>query len=177
MRLSREQAAAVRAVEAAFPGELVALLPRYRPAVLRDAIVDALRGRSAAQLAERVDRRWYAWGLAAKVDGGDGLERPVGVAVRLLGAGDCADARCEDGVSVDTGAACPRCAERHEDRSPSRRGPQVPAQPGPGPARPRCADCEVLFAPTAVVPEDGVCAECRAEPEAVIARLRAELLV
>ncbi|MFI8944773.1 helix-turn-helix domain-containing protein [Streptomyces syringium] len=177
VRMSRAQAAAVKTVEDAFPAELAAVLPRYRPAVLRDAIVDALRGRTADQLAERIDRRWYTWGFAAKADGGDGLERPVGVAVRLVGDGDCADARCEDGVSVDTGAACPRCAERRQDRSHGRGGPHVPAQPGPGPARPRCADCEVPFAPTAVVPEDGVCAECRAEPEAVLARLRAELLV
>ncbi|MFG2775315.1 hypothetical protein [Streptomyces sp. NPDC048350] len=168
VRMTTEQAAAVRLVEAAFPTELRSALPQYRPPVLRDAILDALRWRSAVQLAERVDRRWFAWGFARKADtaaGGEGLSSPVGVAVKLVGDGDCRAARCEDGVDLDTGLACPRCEERlaeRKRRGTVRRIADVPRQHPVHQELPiavaHCEDCGVgMIWET----EDGLCAPCR----------------
>lgn len=118
-RLTRAERDAVSQVEAGLPAELRALLPARRPRPLRDTLVAELAQRSTQQLIERADRRWYTWGFAAAADtrtGGRGLNSPVGVAIRLLREGECPDPRCEDGTVIDSGAACPRCAERSEDR-------------------------------------------------------------
>ncbi|MHA4820417.1 hypothetical protein ACXZ65_39420 [Streptomyces aculeolatus] len=123
--MSREQSRAMRAVEASFPPELQSIMPRYRPKVLRDTVLDALRWRTAEQLAERVQRRWYTWDFARLAEAGQ-LERPVGVAVKLVGDGDCGAARCEDGVDIDTGKPCPRCEERAASRRQARRVPRGP---------------------------------------------------
>ncbi|UZK58086.1 hypothetical protein NEH16_31980 [Streptomyces drozdowiczii] len=136
--MSAEQSRAVRTVEAAFPPELRRGLPGYRPKVLRDAVLAALEWRTAEQVAERVGRRWYTWGFCDDAAHGR-VERPVGIAVRLVGDGDCGAPRCEDGVDIDTGGVCPRCAERSARRSrPSARpvetSPERPAattRPGP----------------------------------------------
>lgn len=73
-------------VEAAWPEALAALLPKYRPVVIRDTILAALDGgRSAEQLAERVRRRWWNHGYAMDAaEGGKGIGSAVGVAVGLV---------------------------------------------------------------------------------------------
>ncbi|NBE54043.1 hypothetical protein [Streptomyces boluensis] len=117
-RLTRARRDELRRVEAALPPELRALLPVRRPRPLRDALVRALDQRTWQQLVERAERRWYAWGFAAAADtstGGAGLTSPVGVAITLLQDGECPDPRCEDGTTIDSGRACPRCVERRED--------------------------------------------------------------
>jgi hypothetical protein len=165
-RMSRAEAVRVRAVEDAFPDILRELLPRYRPAVLRDSILAALAWRSPDQLAERVNRRWVEWGFATKANvamGGEGLDSPVGVAVKLVGDGDCRAARCEDGVDIDTGRPCPRCDERRLDRRAHRE--TLPAQKGsPGAGRPQRWECteSTCRAPgKGPRPPDGLCASCR----------------
>lgn len=101
--------------------------------------------RTVEQLAARIDRRWYVHGWARKVDEGEEIKSPVGVAidlVRTYGRDDkwgCAAPRCEDGVDVDTGEACAVCPERLEDRKAARgrtapaSGPSEPAMPGQRP--------------------------------------------
>ncbi|MFZ4301955.1 hypothetical protein ACOZE3_29090 [Streptomyces cinereoruber] len=164
--MSRAQAAAVRTVEAGLPVELV-LLPTYRPAVVRDAILTAVSGRTPEQIVERVNRRWIAWGYFLKSTDGE-IERPVGVLVRLLEHSKCFDLLCEDGTALDTGAACRACEMRRADRrlaSKRSKGEGVPSQrPAADPGRWTCVDCERPGPGQA--PADGVCRECRAAAEA-----------
>ncbi|GAA0454450.1 helix-turn-helix domain-containing protein [Streptomyces olivaceiscleroticus] len=180
VRMSREQASAVATVEAAWPAELAALLPKYRPEVLRDTILDALDGgRSAEQVAERVRRRWTAHGYAADVlPGGKGLSSPVGVAVGLVRPStDCPDPMCEDGITIHTGDACAKCAQRRIDRKADRRQGRVP---GPREDQPAQAwwvcenpDCEKPG--KGERPQDGLCRSCREELQVVTGRLAAKL--
>ncbi|WP_455403027.1 helix-turn-helix domain-containing protein [Streptomyces bambusae] len=56
-------AEAIRTVEAGWPSDLAALLPTHRPAVLRQAVLEALdHGRTPQQLVDRIRRRWRAHG-------------------------------------------------------------------------------------------------------------------
>lgn len=171
-RMTSEQAAAVRTVEAARPTALSELLPTYRPAVIRDAILDALKDRTAEQLVARVRRRWDAHGYADALYSGGGLGSPVGVAVALVRPPrDCPDASCEDGSLIDSGAPCRTCELRREERRAARRAgrpidaPQAPAADGWW----ECLDCRnPRSGPT---PEDGVCDRCRSEAAQAAARL------
>jgi hypothetical protein len=137
-RLSRQQAAAVRTVEEAWPEGLRELLPSYRPQVLRDTIVQALESRTPEQLVERVRRRWWSHGYAVDAMPGEkGIGSPVGVAVALVRPSvDCPDPMCEDGTTVYTGAACRACAERKADRAESRRS-QAPRKTLDAPREPQ----------------------------------------
>ncbi|MFC8896640.1 hypothetical protein [Streptomyces cinereoruber] len=169
--MSRVQAAAVQTVEAGLPAELV-LLPTYRPAVVRDAILTAVSGRTPEQIVERVNRRWIAWGYSLKSMDGE-IERPVGVLVRLLEHSKCPDPLCEDGTALDTGAACRACEMRRANRrqaSKRSKGEGVPSQrPAADPGRWTCVDCERPGPGQA--PADGVCRECRAAAEAAAVAL------
>ena len=137
--MSKVQAAAVRTVEAGYPEELVGLLPRYRPAVVRDALLAALEveRRTPDQVAERVRRRWVSYGFALKAHDGE-LESPVGVLVKLLAPpADCPDPSCEDGQMIDTGAACRTCEYRRQERREGRK--RRPGSPDTHPAPPQAA--------------------------------------
>jgi len=120
-------------VLAAIPPPLRPLLPARLPRSVAQAVRDALGERTPDQLTARIDRRWCSYGYEIAADprcGGTGLSRPVGVLLTLLRPGPCPDPRCEDGVSVDTGARCPRCLERARDRArPARVSPEPPAPP------------------------------------------------
>lgn len=118
-RVTRAQREDLRRIEASLPAELRDLLPARRPRPVREAMLAALKQRTWQQIAERAERRWYAWGFAAAADtstGGSGLTSPVGVTIALCQEGECPDPRCEDGTNVDTARSCPRCAERRTDR-------------------------------------------------------------
>ncbi|MGA4803586.1 hypothetical protein [Streptomyces lavendulocolor] len=178
-RMTREQAAAVRTVEAGLPAELVALLPKHRPPVVRHALLEAVSGRTAQQIVERVSRRWIAWGYALQAHDGE-IERPVGVLVRLLEHGKCSDPLCEDGTVLDTGAGCRACQERRTTRrTASKRSSgtsvpgQRPATESTAPAAWACVDCERTGKGPA--PEDGVCRDCRAAAEAAAQQLASRL--
>ncbi|MGW7504372.1 hypothetical protein ACWGIR_22965 [Streptomyces albidoflavus] len=162
-RMSQQTARAVRQVEAAWPKELRTLLPNYRPNPLRDALVEALDSRTPQQLAERIQRRWYAHGYARDAaDDGRGIERPVGVAVALVRPStDCPDPMCEDGITLDRETACRSCEERRTDRKAA-----LPRQAGPGQPRSDLWECEVPTCRKVVNgsrPDDGLCPACHEE--------------
>lgn len=185
-RMTAVQAAAVATVEAAWPEALAALLPKYRPAVVRDTILDALDGgRSAEQLAERVRRRWWNHGYAMDAaEGGKGIGSAVGVAVGLVRPStDCPDPMCEDGARIHVGPTdvCPKCEERRAERRAARRQGLVP---GPREAAPAAVwwacegeGCDATGKGTR--PADGLCWVCHDRTEAEViehatAGLRAE---
>jgi hypothetical protein len=173
-RMSRVQSAAVRAVEETWPRELAALLPRYRPDVIRDAILDALDSRSVGQLAARIERRWVAHGYADALLSaeGKGISSPVGVAVALVRpTPGCRDLMCEDGTILDTGVGCRACSEREVERR-GRGG--VPRQVGKAPGG--VWECEIPTCRTAgsgPPPDDGLCPSCHDELERAAFRLQA----
>ncbi|MEU3756375.1 hypothetical protein AB0H17_27045 [Streptomyces olivoreticuli] len=159
----------VAAVAAAFPGELRTALERSArtalPRTLARAVEAELEHRTAAQLAERIVRRWDAHGYAydaLSADGG-GLRRPVGVAVALVRAGECPDPSCEDGTVIGSGAACRVCGERRANRRERRRaGLPVQQQATDGGASWwECAAPECRAPGRGVLPEDGLCPTCR----------------
>ncbi|MFI1154987.1 helix-turn-helix domain-containing protein [Streptomyces sp. NPDC020817] len=183
VRMSAEQAAAVATVEAAWPEALAALLPKYRPVVIRDTILAALDGgRSAEQLAERVRRRWWNHGYAMDAaEGGKGIGSAVGVAVGLVRPStDCPDPMCEDGARLQFGPrdVCPKCEARRAERRALRRQGMVPGPREAGPATVwwDCAGegCDATGKGTR--PEDGLCWVCHDRAEAgVIERATAAL--
>jgi hypothetical protein len=178
-RPSRQQSAAMKTVEAAFPEPLCALLPSYRPPVLRDALLEALDSRSPEVLAERVLRRWWMHGYEkAAAPGGKGIGSAIGVAVALVRPStDCPEPMCEDGVILDNGVPCRTCERRSGDRKAGRTGGAVPAQRGepgghgegpeddgwsPNP-RWKCRNCRTLGKTGVEPPEDGLCRDCQSE--------------
>ncbi|MGW3154547.1 hypothetical protein [Streptomyces sp. NPDC001089] len=178
-RLTPQEAAAVRLVEAAFPEQLG--LPSYRPPVLRDAILAALDSRTPEVLVERIKRRWWMHGYEeAVMPGGRGIGSAVGVAVALVRPStECPDLMCEDGVVLDTQAKCRTCEQRKEDRKVS-----VPAQRGgPGekhgspvtPQRWECRSCRAPGRNGTEAPEDGLCGPCRRETQEAAAAAAALL--
>lgn len=174
-RMSREQAAAVRTVEAGVPEVLAGMMPRHRPPAVRDAILAAVSGRTVDQVVERVNRRWIAWGYSLQAEQGT-LERPVGVLVRLLERMPCADPLCEDGTVLDTGAACRACEGRRAGRRAAQQARSAAAVPGQRSAleeRWVCVDCERTGKGEA--PADGVCRDCTAAAEAAAHQFAARL--
>ncbi len=163
-RIPPGMADAIRAVETGWPRELAALLPDHRPAVLREAILQALDGgRTAHQLVERIQRRWWTHGYARALAEGQ-LTSPVGTAVALVRPSvDCPDPMCEDGVTLHLGDGCPKCDQRRTDR---RRG-QVPAPREKGPA-PQWWECEgqgCMASGKGHRPAGGLCWQCQERVE------------
>ncbi|MFF2571088.1 hypothetical protein [Streptomyces sp. NPDC058084] len=172
-------AADVRRVVQALPAPLVdrldGVFPQGLPASFNEAVAHALldERRTVDQLVARVERRWLLWSYEqdAVAESGAGLDRPVGVLLKLLGPSACwgNHARCEDGVDIDTGVACPRCEEAREDKAASSRPPEQPASGYSVPFEPaadrepspyvQCGGdgCGRKMLPTA----DGLCRECR----------------
>ncbi|KPH98715.1 hypothetical protein OV450_5586 [Actinobacteria bacterium OV450] len=164
LQLPPGQKVAVTAVEAGWPGELAALLPLHRPAVLREAILDALdAGRTPQQLRERIQRRWWTHGYARALAEGE-LSSPVGVAVGLVRPStDCPDPMCEDGTTLHLDDACPKCAQRRADR----RQHPMPTLRHKHP-RPQWWECEgkdCSAAGKGPRPHDGQCQHCRNRAE------------
>ncbi|MBD2829932.1 helix-turn-helix domain-containing protein [Streptomyces globisporus] len=181
VRMNREQAAAVVAVEAAWPAELADLLPKYRPNVIRDAVLDALaHGRTPDQLVARVRRRWSTHGYADALlaQDGKGLGSPVGVAVALVRPpAECPDPMCEDGVLLPLESPCVKCEQRMLDRrADHRRQRQVPGpRETPRPRTWTCESPDCQQPGRGTPPEDGLCAKCRQEVQEAAARLQEQL--
>ncbi|MFD5565880.1 hypothetical protein [Kitasatospora griseola] len=173
-RMTREQAAKVRAVVDALPVELTTLpvrpLPTRIPAQpLGDLIREQLQHRTVEQLVERIERRWVSRGYLARLGGTDPLEvakSGVGLAVELLREQpDCPDRSCEDGVVIGSGQPCRTCAVRKADRRA--RGGSIPSQ-GPA-AAPNdkwwCVTDGCGYTSYGATPADGLCADCRSDLE------------
>jgi len=173
--LSRDQVAAVRAVEAGLPPALVALLPYgHIPGRNRGAVLEALDSRTPQQLAERAARRWYGWGYATALAEGK-LRSAVGVALELVGPTPyCPDPSCEDGV-MPGHTPCRACetrrADRRADRLAGRTVPTGRSKGSPAP-KPECLDCGRPW--PGAVPADGLCGGCREEAAAQAAQVEAE---
>jgi hypothetical protein len=175
--LSREQLAAVRAVEAILPPVLVAKLPYQQfPKRNRPAVLEALESRTVEQLAERVARRWLAYGYEPALYDGT-LTHPVGAALELIAPPRyCPDPSCEDGTMIDTGAECRACLERRASRRAARAAgqPLESSSKRTGSGRmPECVICQGPF--PGAVPDDGECRRCREEAAAAFAALSARL--
>jgi hypothetical protein len=176
-KLSREQLAAVRAVEAVLPPALLAKLPYEQfPKRNRPAVLEALESRTVEQLQERVERRWVAYGYEPALYDGS-LTSPVGAALELIVPSRyCPDPSCEDGVMIDTGAECRACLERRANRRAARAMGQPlesSSKAAGGGRMPECVICQAPF--PGAVPDDGECRRCREEAAAAFAALSARL--
>lgn len=175
--LSREQLAAVRAVEALVPPVLLALLPYEQfPKRNRPAVLQALESRTLEQLRKRVERRWVAYGYEPAIYD-DKMTNPVGAALELIAPSRyCPDLSCEDGTMVDTGADCRACLERRAARRAARAAGQLVPSGSKGTAGGRAPECVICQAPfPGAVPDSGECLGCRKEAEAIFEALSARL--
>ncbi|MFE1451974.1 hypothetical protein [Streptomyces olivaceoviridis] len=136
-----ERAAAL-AVRQFFPQELaVPDIPAVTDAILAALAEGRPESRTVEQLGARIDRRWYVHGWARRLEAGEKIEQPVGVAidlVRTYGRDDkwgCSNPRCEDGADVDTGEECRVCPERLADRKRDRKPSDSPSEPPAAPGR------------------------------------------
>ncbi|MFF8910617.1 hypothetical protein [Streptomyces olivaceoviridis] len=133
---------AALAVRQFFPQELaVPDIPAVTDAILEALAAGKPESRTVEQLGARIDRRWYVHGWARRLEAGEEIEQPVGVAidlVRTYGRDDkwgCSNPRCEDGADVDTGEECRICPERLADRQKGRRAASGSAEPSTAPSR------------------------------------------
>lgn len=173
--LPREQAAAVRAVEALLPPLLTARLPYgHIPGRNRPAVLEALESRTVDQLRDRITRRWTAYGYEPAIHDGE-LRNPVGAALALIApTPGCPDPACEDGALIDTGEDCRPCIERKAQHRADRLARKAPAnRKEPATAKGTCLDCDRPFPGT--TPEDGLCTPCRQAPADAVAALAARL--
>lgn len=119
----------LRTVMAGIPGQLAALLEvdfaDGLPSEVNGWISHSLLAeqRTAQQLVDRLARRWMAFGYdndSMTVDG-RGIGSAYGVLKELLSPSKCwrGDARCEDGVDIDKGTPCARCADAKAEKAAS----------------------------------------------------------
>jgi hypothetical protein len=176
--LSREQMAAVRAVEALLPPALLKKLPyRQLPKCNRPAVLQALESRTVEQLRERIARRWVAYGYEPALYDGT-LTQPVGAALELIAPPRyCPDWSCEDGMMIDTGAECRACLERRASRRAARAaGLEVKTGSSKTAGVGRMPECVICGAPfPGAIPDDGECRGCREEAKAAFAALSTSL--
>lgn len=176
--LSREQLAAVRAVEALMPPALLSLLPYQQfPKRNRAAVLEALESRTVEQIRERVARRWVAYGYEPALYEGS-ITQPIGAALELIVPPRyCPDWSCEDGTMIDTGVECRACLQRRESRRAARAaGLEVKtgsSRTAGGGRMPECVICQAPFPGT--VPDSGECLGCQKKTEAAMAALSARL--
>ena len=175
--LSREQLAAVRAVEAVLPPVLLAKLPYGQfPKRNRPAVLEALESRTVEQLRERAGRRWVAYGYEPALYDGT-LTQPVGAALELISPSRyCPDLSCEDGTMIDTGAECRACIERRASRRAARAAGQLENSSSKRSGSGRAPECVICQAPFhGDVPASGECLRCEKEAAAAFAALSARL--
>lgn len=164
---TRAELATAAKVRAYLPAELAGTsVPALTTAILAALADGTPEARTVEQLGERIGRRWYTHGWAEKVERGERIERPVGVAidlVRAYGREDrygCPNPRCEDGADVDTGEACTACPERMAQRKAARRsGGEVPGPRRDTEPRWECGGCGRRG--MGQEPPGGLCRACR----------------
>lgn len=139
---------AFRCVIGLLPARLRDQLPDFLPQPLVDAIRVELGHSTTADIVARAERRWLAYGYDLDSDpaSGPGILRPVGVALTLIRAANCASPRCNDGTDRDTGTDCRTCEREAEDRRAAAGMPvqgafltPVPSGPDEGAAAPQTA--------------------------------------
>ena len=175
--LSREQLAAVRAVEAVLPPLLLAELPYDQfPKRNRPAVLQALESRTVEQIRERVERRWLAYGYEPALYDGT-LTHPIGAALELIAPTRyCPDLACEDGAMIDTGAECRACLERRASRRAARAAGRLEKSSSKRSRSGRAPECVICQAPFhGDVPASGECAVCEKEAAAACSALSARL--
>jgi hypothetical protein len=175
--LSREQLAAVRAVESLLPPLLLKELPYGQfPKRNRPAVLEALESRTMEQLRERVERRWVAYGYEPALHD-DTLMQPVGAALELISPTRyCPDLSCEDGTMIDTGGDCRTCLERRATRRAARAAGQLETSSSKRSASGRMPECLICQAPfPGEVPASGECLRCEKEAAAAFEALSARL--
>lgn len=175
--LSRDQLAAVRAVEAVLPPALMALLPYQQfPRRNRPAVLEALESRTVQQLRERAERRWLAYGYEPALHD-DEIDNPIGAALELIAPPRyCPDLSCEDGQMIDTKVDCVACLERRTARRAARAAGRLENSSSKGARGGRAPECVICQAPfPGAVPDDGECLGCRREAEAAFRALTASL--
>jgi hypothetical protein len=175
--LSREQLAAVRAVEALLPPLLLKDLPYGQfPKRNRPAVLEALESRTVEQLRERVERRWVAFGYEPALYDGT-LTHPVGAALELICPNRyCPDLSCEDGTMIDHGGECRTCLERRATRRAARAAGQLEPSSSKRSASGRMPECVICQGPfPGEVPASGECLRCEKEAAAAFEALSARL--
>ncbi|MFJ9396134.1 hypothetical protein ACIRQT_14815 [Streptomyces californicus] len=98
----------------ALPPQLLQALGGRVPSTVHDLIHQEIAVRSAAQLRERIERRWnLRWSHALGELDEDGRRRwsAQDIAEQLLRPGSCTDRQCEDGYHIVTDAPCPHCRQ------------------------------------------------------------------
>ncbi|MFB7957517.1 hypothetical protein [Streptomyces sp. NPDC056045] len=171
----------VKTVVAALPAELVALLPyRSLPRRNRRPFLDAMAGRTTAQIADRIARRWVQHGYEDTLHSADGkgIGSAVGVAMALVQPGECPHPRCEDGYDIDSGEECRICVQRRADRRAAKDAAAAAGKDtGPvrqAPHRPGWWQCTICHNPgKGRAPRGGECARCREEAAAAVQQLAA----
>ncbi|WP_052434951.1 hypothetical protein [Streptacidiphilus melanogenes] len=94
----------------AIPGPLSEALTRHGGGVPHSVfrlVEQQLQYRTAVELRERVERRWFK--LFSSLTGPELAERADQVAWDLLAPGDCLSPSCEDGWLRDDSGSCPHC--------------------------------------------------------------------
>lgn len=146
---NKPKPATLRAVVEGMPYPLKQLLqedwPRGLPGRVNELIESGLTAehRTAAQLLERMARRWQGFGYedALLSQSGEGIRRGIAVLEELLAPSKCwgNNIDCEDGIELYTGRECPRCSEARQEKFGTREeaDPEdAPAQaPAPAPER------------------------------------------
>ncbi|MGW5529418.1 hypothetical protein [Streptomyces xanthochromogenes] len=137
--MKRAKPGDLRAVVEAIPGPLAQLLardwPRGLPVAVNELIEQGLLGeqRTVEELAERIGRRWVAFGYENDLMDslGKGVRTSLGVLEELVSPSKCwgNNLDCEDGIDRRTGDDCPRCVEQRAERRADREQPLAERPP------------------------------------------------
>lgn len=104
------------------------------PHRVRELVLDQLQYRTATELRDRIERRWFL--RFSNLTGPEIAQRADTIVYELLAAGDCTSLHCEDGWLRDDSGSCPKCRKnrsqfnmRPEDLAVDRRAsPEFAAQ-------------------------------------------------
>ncbi|MFD7493637.1 hypothetical protein ACFV8T_14680 [Streptomyces sp. NPDC059832] len=102
----------IRFIMQGFPQPLLQALGHRVPRTLPDILFEELERRTAAQLLDRIERRWSnRWSHAIHERDEENRRRwaPQEIAEALVSPGACSNRACEDGYLLADGAPCPYC--------------------------------------------------------------------
>ncbi|MFD0629156.1 hypothetical protein ACFQ2K_47635 [Streptomyces sanglieri] len=102
----------IRFIMQGFPQPLLQALGHRVPRTLPDILFEELKHRTAAQLLDRIERRWSnRWSHAIHERDEENRRRwaPQEIAEALVRPSSCSNRACEDGYLLADGAPCPYC--------------------------------------------------------------------